>query len=1134
MNNILCRQSISGIKHIFRIMKITIIALFTCIFTLFATKTNSQNVKVSIHADNFSLREVIYEIEKQTDYLFVYDRNEVNINRPVSLKADNEPVSDVLNKIFAGTDVEYKLVGKNITLFKHGELSEKNRISQQSSKKVTGTVTDERGEPIIGANIMEKGTTNGVITDIDGNFSLSVSENAILQVSYIGYITQDVAVKNRATVAITLNENAQVLDEVIVVGFETQKKTNLTGAVSAIGAKELTKRPVSNIQNLLQGKLPGVQVIQGSGKPGLENSTIRIRGIGTFSSAGSSPLVLIDGVERDLSNINPDDVESISVLKDAASASIYGSRAANGVILVVTKKGKQKQTTVTYHGNFQLQQVTSIPDMLTNSADYMTYWNQARERRGQNKFFTDEEIAAYRNNVDNTVNYPNFDWVDYMFKTAPAHNHHISITGGNDKNTFKLSAGYLNQEGVTGIMGLDKYTISMNIDSEINKIIKVGGVIDLAKKDITQPSFDDIWEYGSEEYMIAIFGSAPLYTPRLSDGRYVAKYSSGVNEWTVRNPEVLNNNGSIKKKNHNINVLLYTDIRLQENLLWKTQGSFTYNTYFRKLHEFGVPCYTFKEQTYFNENSPANLGVTDTAEFGYLTTLSSTMHYNKTFREKHNLSVLGGFNQEYYYSNNLSGRRINFPTNTLSELNAGSTVNQSTGGSAYEWAIRSLFGRFNYNYADKYLLEVNARYDGTSRIESNTRWGIFPSVSVGWRISEEKFMQPIKWLDNLKLRGSYGKLGNQNIGTYPYQEILNINQYPFSSLQQGVYQSRMVDKNLKWESTNITDIGVDILLFGSKLSVTADWFNKVTSDILYQIPVPSSLGLSGPTINYGKMKNTGYELEVNYNNYIGKISYGISGNISSYKNKVLKVNSTIINGQTIIQEGLPWNSFYLVEKEGIFQTQEEIDNSPKHSYSPKPGDLKFKDQPTIDTNGDGIPDKGDGVIDANDRIVVKGAYPKFIYGGSINLGWNNFSITAFFQGVYGNKSYVYGYGIEPFLQGAPPLMSFVKEMWTPERPSNTTPAIYTSGYGPVTGTPSTYFLQDASYLRLKNLLISYDIPSKTLQKCFINNLQLYVSGDNLFTITKYKGMDPERASNIGNFAIFPQIRIFTLGAKINF
>ncbi len=1103
-----------------RIMKL--ITLFIFVFCLqVSARTYSQ--KITISGKNISLEKIFRIIERQTNYVFFFDEEGLQLSKPVTIDIKKASLTEALTLCFNDQPLAYSLVGNTIVITKKdapGVVKELESIPAPQMAEIKGRVTDEEGKPMAGVSVIVKGTKIGTTTDAEGNYTINVPDNSskILVFSSVGAEKREVALNGNTNITVTLKATATDQQEVVVVGYGTQKKVNLTGSVSTVSAAELVKRPVSNVANLLQGKVTGLQVTQEYSKPGAEGNTLRIRGLGTFG-AGNDPLVMIDGIAGDMSNLDPNDVESVSVLKDAASGSIYGARAANGVILITTKRGKSGQVRIDYSGNIQAQKATRLPDLLYNSADYMQYWNEGRIRAGGQPYFTQAEIDAYRNNTNDPVNYPNFNWMDHAFRTAIANNHYINVSGGSERTTFNLSLGYLDQDGITSTYGYKKYNLLVSVDSKVNDWITVGGQIRFVKKDIQKSNWDNDVDY----QILAIYGAAPNYTPTkvLPDGTtgYIARYGNEIGEWTVRNPDAQDASGIYNQNYYNIIPQVYTDIKLTKNLSWYTKVSATLDNSFGNRLEHAVNNYYFNDGSFAHNNSTWRLGVEEEAYQTMYLNLYSTLKYNKTFGTNHTITVLGGYNQEYNKYQQLFGSKITFPSPDLRQLNAGADLGQITRGTANEWGIQSFFGRINYDYKNKYLLEANARYDGTSRISPDNRWGVFPSISAGWRISEEAFLQDASLIQNLKLRGSWGKLGNQNIGIYPYQDVLSTTSYPFSTAYPGVIKNRMVDKNLKWESTTITDIGLDIGLKEGLFTATVDWFNKVTDDILYQIPIPASVGLSSPTVNYGKMKNTGIEIQVGHGKQFGDFRYDVNLNYTRVRNEVLRILAPSY-GNTTIQEGLPFNSFYLIEMDGIFQNQAEIDNSPTQSFNPKPGDLKFKDQ------------NKDGKIDADDRVVVPGAMPKFYYGGTINLRWKGLDLSAFFQGVAGQKSFSQGlgWGLVPYIQGSPPTNDFIKKMWTGEGSTNKDPAMYISGYAPVTGTPNTYFLLDAAYLRLKNLSIGYTVPRSFTQKIRLQSLRIYASGDNLFTITKYPGADPEKAST-GWFTAYPQITIYTFGIK---
>ncbi|MEP6747890.1 MAG: TonB-dependent receptor [Bacteroidota bacterium] len=1118
------------VAKILTAMRITIIqlALATALSSsLYAGTLSAQELldkPVTISVDNLAIRKVIGKLQKQTGIEFIYSTSVIEAERKISCNSTDMKLGQFLQEFLNPVGIGYKIIEKQILLIPLNKAvtnpaAESMRVTENTEQAlvqtVSGTVTNNKKEPLAGVSITIKGTTTGTMTNENGYFKLIVpGPGSVLIISYTGFANQEIEVGNKSSLQIGLTALDAKMDEVIVVGYGTQKKVNLTGSVSAISGNELVKRPVTNVANLLQGKVSGLQVVQNSGEPGNDNPVLRIRGLGTFSSAGSDPLVLVNGVQGTLSGLSPDDIETVSVLKDAASAAIYGARAANGVILVTTKQGKSGALNLEYSGNYQVQQPTRMPKFVTNSADFMTDWNLANERANDVHYFSDAEINAFRTSTDK-VKYPNFNWIDYMLHNGTEQNHHLSMNGGSDKTSFNFSVGYLDQDGLNKAFNFKRYNMMLNMTSKLNSVVTFGTNITSNYQDRVEPVM------GSNEFMLLVYTAGPNYLPKLSDGsgRWTWRYNNAA--WHNRNPEQALTYGNIRHKVYSVAAQSYIDLKLTKDLVFEVKGAVNYDDNFDKSNEHNVASYFYSDNSLAALATGYNVGVSDNDSRNILTTLYSTLNYTKTFASKHNLRVLAGYSQEANNYRYLQGHKTTFPSTTLGEINAGSSNGQYVNGNSQDWAIRSYFGRLNYDFEGKYLLEVNSRYDGSSRIAEDHRWGLFPSVSAGWRLSKEKFMQKYSWLDELKVRGSWGKLGNQNIGLYPYQDILSINSYAFSSdVSQGASVTRLTDKNIKWETTGVTDFGVDFSMKNGLFSITADWYNKVTNDILYGINIPASIGLASPTVNYAKMKNTGFEFEAGHKNTIGALTYSVSVNFSTYKNTVVRVN-TPTYGTTTIQEGLPWNSYYLTEWTGIFQSQEEIDKSPKQPYNPKPGDLKFKDQ------------NGDGVIDAKDRVVVGGAFPAYYYGGSINLSWKNFDLSSFFQGVQGQKFYVNGWGIDPFIQGNAPTIDFASKAWTPKNKSNTTPAMYRDGYGPVTGTASTYYLKDASYFRLKNLTIGYNFAKGIYKRLGMKSMRIYFSGDNLLTKTKYPGADPERTGS-GRFQTYPQLRIFAAGVNVKF
>ena len=1011
-------------------------------------------------------------------------------------------------------------------------------IMQQQNLKVSGVVTDEAGEPLIGVSVLVKGTTLGNITDLNGRFSLDVPEGSILEISYIGYKTQSIKAQ-REPMNIVLKEDAQKLDEVVVVGFGTQKKVNLTGSVSAVTGDDISKRPVANAAILLQGQIPGLRVNQGLGQPGGEGTSFRIRGQGTFSSAGSDPLILINGVPGSMTNLDPSVIESVSVLKDAASAAIYGARAANGVILVTTKQGAVgDKVHISYHGNVGLHTPTKLYDRVTNSVEYMELANLAWKNSGTGKQYTQDQINLYRNNVGDPQ-YPNFDWQDYTFRTAVVQTHNLSMAGSTEKTTYNVALNFVDQPGTMRGFKYRKYNATIDLTARITNFIKVGTYANLMYGETEQP------RQGQNDAFLSTLSQAPTYMPWLpDDGTGIRRWTSSAYSFESHNknmPAIIGDDAMKRDNNFDINAQLWLEINLAKGLTWYTKGAARLQS--NKSKDWrGSTTYTYDYHTgeRSSELDKGGLGLSVGDGRRFYTNLYSYLKYDLSLVDNaHNFSLMVGYNQESEKYETLNAYRKDFAFD-LPVLNAGGTADWSNSGGEEEWAIQSLFGRFNYDFKERYLFEANMRYDGTSRISDENRWGVFPSFSVAWRATEEEFIKNLNlnWLNNFKLRGSWGQLGNQNIGLYPYQAMISgVDDYPFTKTSDGVIigyqQTAYANRNIKWETTTITDIGFDLQVFDG-LSVTFDWYKKTTDDILRSSQVSSLLGLSAPTVNNGSVENKGIEVALNYANMVkGGTFRGFRYNAGVYfdrsRNKLTEFGAEEIGSYSIKREGLPYDEYYMLECIGVFADQAEINASPKQfNDNTQPGDLKYKDI----SGPDGKPD---GVIDNYDRRTFSGRFPGFEYGINASATWKGFDLSLIGQGVADKKYYTTDWGVQPFMQGSSPNKDYIKHMWTEENPYGAKhPKLYWQDMGGGKNTrPNSYYLKDASFFRLKNLTLGYTLPRVWTEKANISKVRIYFSGDNLLTLTPYKGLDPERNGD-GRDAIYPQNRIYSFGLNVEF
>ncbi|MCC8154104.1 MAG: TonB-dependent receptor, partial [Tannerellaceae bacterium] len=1066
------------------------------------------------------------QIKEQSGYSFSLDVKDLNLEEKITISAQSQDIDEIMALLLKGKNLSYEIIENHIVIT---PIPIKT-VSQQSRKRISGTVTDEYGESVIGANVFVKGTTDGTITDVNGSFTLEVPENGILQVTYIGYLAQEIRINNQQVYHITLTEDTQKLDEVVVVGFGTQKKLNLTGAVSAVSGDNLVKRPVSNTATLLQGQIPGLRVNVGGGTPGDEQTSFRVCGQGTYSSAGSDPMVLINGVPGSMTNLDPNMIESVSVLKDAAPASIYGARAANGVILITTKQGvgPGQKPTVRYHGNIGFHSPTKMYDLVTNSVDYMTYANMAKDNSGNSNKYSDEIIDLYRRN-GGSEQYPNFDWIDYMFNTATVQTHNISVAGSADRTTYNLSLNYINQPGVMRGFDYQKYNITLDLTSQVTDFIRIGTFSSMMYSQREQP------RQGQEDSFLSTLSQAPTYMPWLPDDGSGTRWTSSAYNFEDHNKNIagiIGDNVLKKFDNFDINTQLWAEVRLLKELNWYTKGGFRLQSDKSKdWRGQTTPVYNYHTGEVNGELDKGGIGLEEEDIRVFYYNFYTYLKYDYSLQHN-NFSLLAGYNAENNKKQTLKAYRREYAFD-LPTIGAGATSDWSNDGTEDEWAIMSWFGRLNYNYKEKYLFEANIRHDGTSRIASENRWGVFPSFSAGWRISEESFIKNmnLSWLDNAKIRGSWGQLGNQNITNYSYQSKLSkVTSYPFnkSDLTTAYRQAAYANRDLKWKTTTITDIGADLNLFRG-LNIVFDWYYKNTTDILRQAQVSNLLGLDAPYINGGTLQNKGMELTVSWNDRIHHRTFkGLSYNVSAYidrsRNQLKDFGAVEYGDYSIREDGLPYDEYFMLECIGVFATEEEIAKAPKQfNDNTRPGDLRYRD---VD---------GNGVIDNNDRIPISGRFPNFEYAFNAGAQWKNFDLSLITQGVAGKKYYVSQWGVQPFLQGSAPTTDYIKGMWAEENPYGAThPRLYWGDLGGSKNTRNnTYFLQNVSYFRLKNITFGYTLPKHLTQKAYISKVRFYFSGDNLLTFTSFKGLDPEREKD-GRAAQYPQNKIYSFAINVEF
>lgn len=970
-------------------------------------------------------------------------------------------------------------------------------LASHQKKRIKGSVTDDSGEPLVGVNIVEMGTTNGTITDIDGLFTLDVAEGNYLVVSYVGFEEKEVVVDSKTEYHILLSENILGIDEVVIVGYGTMKKQNLTGAVSAVKFDEsMTSRPTLNLSSALTGLSAGLNISQLSGTPGAENVNIMVRGRGTMND--SSPLVIIDGVPGALNDVNPNDVESVSVLKDAASSAIYGSRAANGVILVTTKRGSEERVNVTYNGYVGWQNAANNIEFISDMTTHMEMVNAAYGREQ----FSNNLIGEWRlESAKGNPLYPNTNWYDEMLNTSVLTEHNISVRGGNSKNSFSLSAGFLDNKGIIDNSGYKKYSFRLSADSKVNNWLDIGGNV--------FGSWSDRDPIDVTQFFNLIKNTTPGVIPKSEDGRYGREMFPGLA--IGKNPRAYVDNIRGNYERQKLGLKAYKKIKFLKYMEWESSFGFNFDN--RRNWEYYRPYTVWNFQTETEESGGLNEDkLFNGSRRDYTTIVNTLLRFNYSLNREHNFAALVGFDQQYNRMDKFDATKDDIlGDDAIYIMDAGVNMSSIT-GSGTDDALRSYFGRINYDYKGKYLFEANSRYDGSSRFSKDHRWGFFPSFSAGWRVTEESFAQSLRTIfDDFKIRGSWGKLGNNRIGDYAYQAIYNSLQYPFGgSLQQGVAPTALSNSKIKWETTTMTNIGLDLVLLKNKLSLSAEYYNKTTNDILATIPVPYVLGnLTAPWQNIAEMSNNGVELQLTYYGNIGKdFSYSINGNLSTINNKVVKYGDESISGATIIKEGSPYGAFYVLEFDRIIQDQAEIDQLLADGYSfstdlggtPKPGDMLYKD-----TNGDKVFDREDRVIKDYSTL------PKMAYGININTTYKGLDFSIVGHGVSGARGYWGQDGINSFnINEGFLLRSNVLDHWTPENRSTKYPRLQ------IAGTSNTYYsdywLYNTSYFRIKSIQLGYSLPKRMISKFQIEKLRVYANLENYFTFTSFEGYNPENTS----------------------
>lgn len=993
-----------------------------------------------------------------------------------------------------------------------------------NASNVTGVVVDASGVPLIGVNVLEKGTTNGTITDFDGKFTLNVSSpNAKLVISYIGYVSQEVLAPKNGELKVVLKEDTETLEEVVVVGYGTQKKANLSGSVSSVDSEQLQNRPIQNVSSGLQGLMPGVTITGTNGAPGMDSGNIRVRGTGTLNSA--SPYILIDGVESEaMGDLDPNDIASISVLKDAASAAIYGSKAANGVILITTKRGSTGKPKISYSGYISFQNTTETIDRLS-SYEYASMYNDALKSEDKAPRFTPDEIQKFKDGTD--PNYPNTDWYDLAYKTGIQHRHNINISGGNEHAKYMGSLGYLNQTGVLPNAGREQFNARTNLDMKITK--RLSAKINLAYIKNKYDDASSAYYGGSSDQIIRQLNLiSPWIVNRYEDGTYGTISDGNPIAW-------LDSGMKVTRDNYNFTGLASLDYKILDELTLTLTGS-----YVNDLQNYKY----FQPFIQYNPNKASDPSSLDERYYRWdRTNYDVLLNYDKTFG-KHNLKGLAGWHTEKYNYKYMKAYRKNFPNDNLTDMNAGDAATQTNEGYSRELAMISWFARVNYDFAGKYLLEANIRADASSRFAKGNRWGYFPSFSGAWRISEENFMKGAQnWLSNLKIRGSWGMLGNQDAlnsadasgAFYPAINTYEIGAtYPFGgALNSGYYQGSFRLNTITWEKAKTWGVGIDFGLFNNKVTGSIDYYNRKTEGIMMDVAVPNEFALSPYKDNVGEMVNRGVELNISYNDKWGDWSFGAAANFAYNHNEITDLGGVDYLETGYSQRnavGFAMNSYYLYQADGFFNSQEEADAfTAKYGNPFGGGDFKAGDIRYVDTDGN-------GTLNGKDRVMANSSDPVYTFGLNLNAGWKGFDLSLMFNGAAKvsrlfDAHEVYG----AFSGDAGHPASIWKDAWTETNHDASMPRIFTDTNSPSSSrnAVSTFWLQNTNYLRLKNLQLGYTLPKSLLANWGIDNVRFYYSVENLFTIDNMKiNIDPEATSQ--RLSSYPLLRTHAFGVNITF
>ncbi len=1132
------RKPVNNFKHTLKIMRITLFFLFFGILFSQAANSYSQETSITLHLKSASIKEICEEIEKKSDFRFIFAGNAKKIiNKKVNLTANSQDIVEILKNILSNTQLTYRILDNQIVIYRdnskiipkgiEGIVTE--LIIQQQKKQISGRIIDKDGESIIGANIVEKGTTNGTVTDVDGNFSLQVENDAVLHISYIGYLSQEINTTGKITFDIILQEDTQALEEVVVVGYGTQKKVTVTGAVSSIEAGDIIKAPAANVANALSGRLPGVSFIQQSGEPGADDPIIRVRGISSLGDplgASNDPLILVDGVERNFSRIDPVEIESISVLKDAASTAVYGVRGANGVIIITTKRGATGKPRLSYSGQFGLQQPAIVLDY-ANAYQYATLVNEGQANDGiapENRDYSAEEIEMYRTN-SNPYLYPSMEWTDYLVRNvAPQHKHNLNIQGGTDNLKYFVSLGVLNQTGIykkftigdgeyDPSFNYNRYNFRSNFDFEVTEStsLKITSGGNLGSRN--GPSHET--GFGNGNFWFELQQANPMAFVGIIDGKkIIAEDRRG----RIGPAEALYFTGFTNEFNSDFNF----DITANQSLVMLLEGLRAHVTLAYDSHYSHTKDRSKSYASYYTRENPDSPEGYDLIKKGQDWGMGFSEWYGKWRKlyteiavnleksiENHNFTALALYNQQKRWYPDLSQSDI--PT-----------------------AYMGLVGRLTYDYAMKYLFDFNLGYNGSENFAPGKRFGLFPAASIGWVASEESFFkEKLSFIDYLKFRYSYGVVGKDNLGSQRFYYLPD--RYSFTggyffgttrTMSPGAREASLGNPDVTWEKSKKQNYAIEFMTFNQMLSVTFDYFIENRTDILItRRNVPTFVAATLPPQNLGKVDNKGYEIQLNWNHPVNNdFRYSIGLNFLYAKNKIIFNDEPLGNYSYQWETGKPVGQHFGYEFIGFFKDQNDIDNSALYYEGTKPGDVKYKD-----INEDGV------ITSADITAISYPKYPEITYGINGAAYYKNFDLMFLFQGAGRVSKELTDEFIIPYINDGPVMKYIWNERWTPETTETATyprmiasPSRDHNNY-----MPSSLWVKDASYIRLKNIDIGYTIRNKSfMDRWGIESIRVGLNGVNLLTFTPLSVGDPEARS--GRVQVYPNMKVYNMNLNIEF